>query len=208
MARVLQWLNQNSQLVIAVATFGLALFAALQITLEVVRRKDTRRSARIHLTGPAWLARRSLDAAFTSAAGRTSAREWFDMVGTSARLDRLEAHVLKTLRLASVVGGREAAAAERAFEEFLAFADNLNQIGTVVPAIKDEKGFNIDYTGEQRDAINAAARAALGFLRQSADSLAELAPRRPHEPQLPPDTNVPLLIGNPVPKGGPQSTAA
>lgn len=193
------WLEANQILATTIATIALAAFAGVQIGLEIYRAWDRRRAARIRLRGPAWLARRSLEAMLATAVEQRSAFEWFGTVGTSQSLDPLERHVLSVLRLGSIAGGNEGAAAEEGFERFLAFADRVNALGASPITGKGADGWAQATLGDRRQA-NDLARAALSHLVGAIDALARIAPRRDNEPALPPDVTMPLLSGAPVPR--------
>jgi hypothetical protein len=193
------WLQSHQELLVAIGTLALALFGGLQIALDFGRRRSLRIAARAQLLGPAWLARRSLEAALTAAIGKHSAKDWSDSVGTGRHLDPLEAHLLAAIGFASGAPRKDAVAIARGFEEFLAFADNVNLIPTVVPALRDPAGHVSAYSPGQRAEINRAARKALTHLRAAIDHLAVVVPRRYSEPQLPHDDQLPLLEGSPDP---------
>jgi hypothetical protein len=192
---VLEWIDTHNGIVTAFATLGLATFGGIQIWAEGRRRKDALNAARFHLAGPARLTRKSLDAMFVAAAGKLSAIEW---VGSAhSYMEQAETGTLETLRLASQVGGKEAECANTAFESFLAFGENMKRIGTVPATVTDGQGHVVDYSPDERALLNTFARAALISLKQAADALAEVAPRREHEQPPPREDEITLLVGSP-----------
>ncbi len=110
--------------------------------------------------------------------------------------------MLDVLELGALARGKHAEAAQRAFEAFLGFADNVNSIGLVNPTVTDLQGFAVNYTETERLEINRAARAAITHLRSAIDELLMVVPRRPHERPLLDDSAMPLVTGSPDPYRG------
>lgn len=189
---MLVWLDSHATLAEAVATVLLALFAAVQVGLEMHRHRDRRRAAAIRVKGPAWLARRNLEAALDAAVDQRSAYQWAELVGSKRSLDIMERHMLTTLRLASTVGGSVAADGSRAFDEFLGFANKVNAL-CILPTSDPRP------TTDERRRANSTAREALIHLRNARELLENIIPRQDHESPLPPDSRVPLLSGSPDP---------
>jgi hypothetical protein len=189
---LMDWLKKNAEAVEAAATVALVIFASVQIGIENARSRARKRAAEVRLEGPAWLARRSLEAAFKAAEHQSNPREWWKAVGKKESLDALERHMLATLRVASGVGGKKADNVQDAFQRFLAFADRVNAMGT----------YEIPWrqvTTEEMVKLNGLARHAIKHLSGSITALALVVPRRPEEPPLPLPANVPLLADSSTP---------
>jgi len=197
---MIAWLETHHDLLIAIATVVLAAFGGLQVLLAVWDRRTARTTASGRLQGPAWLARRSLEAALVAATGEDSAKDWFRAVGNSARLDRLQGHMLSALRIGTASRPQDAKHIRLAFAEFLAYADHVNHIGTIHPTVKDSAGHPMDFSAADRNVINQDARSAITHLRSAIDHLGNVVPRRSSEPQLPHDDELRLLTGSPVPR--------
>ena len=195
---ILAWSRLNAQFIEAAATGVLAVFASVQVGLEIYRKYDQRRAAKIRLEGPAWIARRNFEAVLEKAVGERSAPTWGGAVGSKRSLTPLQGHMLETLRLASVIGGVRARAAQRAFEHFLAFADEVNHLNTLPASGRASDGSPM-LTPHDREIANATARSAIGYLRSAIAELEQLAPRRDRERPLPEGSSIPLLVGSPNP---------
>ena len=176
----------------AISTILLAVFAAVQIGLEISRRRDRARSARIEAQGPAWLARRQLQSAIEDAETISSFQYWAQRVGEKGPVDRLQTEMLSLLRLASEAGGRTARAGTAAFKDFLAFVDRVNELITMPLSGRDGSGGVIATALDQSRAQQIFLH-ALEHARSAIGSLERIAPRREHERPLLDDSEIGLL---------------
>jgi hypothetical protein len=182
---VWSWLRGNDQIVIALATVALTLVAGVQIAREVVRGWELKRAARVEVRGPAWLARRSLEAALEAAMEEQSSPfSWALSVSRSESLDRLEAHMLEVLRLGSACPLAVARAASEAFTAFLGFADRLNALAGFAFSTIDSQGAVVP-TKTDLETASRLLREAGQYLHDAISQLSVLAPRMPHEADLP-----------------------
>lgn len=181
----MNWIAANDQLIIAAATVALTFVATVQIAREIWRDSRVRRAARQEARGPAWLARRSLEVILADALSETNSPFiWAARSGQKEPLDRLERHMLDTLRLGALAGGADAKAAAAAFDSFLGFADRLNalcgfdfrgrdRLGAMVPSEED--------LARASDLFGAASVHAVDAIA----ALVRLAPRTKHETGVP-----------------------
>ena len=173
-----QWLG-------AAATFGLLGFAAVQIVLDRKREEARDASARAHLSGPAWLARRTMEAVVRKAQkidAPLSILEWATSV-RSDTLDRLEQQMLEVLRLSAQAGGEDSTTGFQAFEAFLGAADRINEIPTLpwTEIGPDYRRPGAD-TEQQWVTLHGGA---MRHLRKGVKHLEHFAERMDHEPSLP-----------------------
>ena len=178
-----QWVIAHPNVLAAGSTVLLALFAAVQIGLEIYRNRQVAIGALIELGGPAWLARRTLEQALFSAQTNDDVFSWARSAGHGEGLDRVEQQMLSVLRLGAKAKGKAARSAEEAFENFLAYADRLNQVAAI-PWTRAEGGVS-QPTDVERDRADELANEAVRHLRVVVERLSDLAPRQPHESALP-----------------------
>lgn len=179
------WFDKWSEAVAAFSTMGLVLFAALQIILEVCRRKDARRAASIQARGPAWLARRALEDAIRHASlSHRNPLVWAGEVRRDDALDSLQVNMLESLRLASLAGGDWADIAGSAFNSFLAFTDRINMLATFQLSGRGPGGTLVQ---TEADAVRLGVLfgEAISHLNSAIQHLAKIAPRQAHEPAVP-----------------------
>ena len=160
------------------ATLALAFFGAVQLYRERRRQKESKIAARLQLEGPAWVARRTAENVM---------RE---------EMDRgvLEPQLLEVLRLAAAVGGADAEVGRQAFDEFLAALDQRKRLHWLRSQGKyDTKTGSADYSPEVRAEINSCHIAADDHFHKLIRHLEVFAPRREHEPALPPLDDSPQL---------------
>jgi len=154
--------------VTAIATAALTYFAWTEALRN--REQDEAREAgmRHRLESVARLARRSCDATIAADGYYAMGREWAKAV----RFGPLQEQFLEVRTLAAQLGGGRADAATRAFEAFLSAADRVNLLADARAAMS---------------LADSAARRheALGYLRDAADALHEIAPRLGDEHPLP-----------------------
>lgn len=182
---MVEWLSNNGELVAAASTLGLALFAGVQIALEIWRQRESKRAAAIHARGPAWLARRTLEHAARSANEFSEDPQgWAWMVRKDSALDSLEAMMLEALRLASIAGGEYATAAGGAFDSFLAFVDRANLLAAYQLSGRGALGSTVA-TAEDEARLGALFDEATFHLAPAIGELAKIAPRQPHEHPTP-----------------------
>jgi hypothetical protein len=181
--RPVSWLESHTDLALAIAVIGAVLLGGSRVVSAVRRKRASRQAARARLDTAVGLVRRSLESALVSAVGKESAREWYDLVGAAPHLIPLEANVLEALRLSQRAARTEAINVRLGFDEFQAYAGRVKYIGTAVPVIKDRQ---------------AAAREAVSHLRASIEALCRVVPRRPEEPRLPDDQQIPFVAGSPA----------
>jgi hypothetical protein len=186
-----------SDLITAAATLGLAVFAWLQIRRDSTRRRNETSRAAFRALGPSWLARRNCEAAIRQARGQDSCYDWIRWAGRKEFLDILEKRMLTVVRLASECATAKAAAGHDAFTSFLAYADIVTSYFPLTGRGRLGDSFA---TAEDREDANARVKRALEHLWNAVAALQVLAPRREHEPALPPREDVPLLTGSPVPR--------
>lgn len=156
----------------------LAVFAGVQIGLQIYRNHQAANRASMELRGPAWLARRTLEQAVFLAQTSNDVFVWAHWAGDGRGLDRVERQMLTVLRLGALAQGRAARSAEEAFESFLAYADRLNEANAIPRGA-------VPPTEETRGRAHELAKGALEYLRMVIEQLSELAPRRPDEAGLP-----------------------
>jgi len=188
------WLLLHPDVASAIATFFLTIFGAIQIGLEIWKRRDRERSAAIEATGPAWLARRSMEAAMRFAAEVNEPFGWAGWTG-GPRVRRIQRQMLKTLRLASVAGGKHAKAGQQAFTAFVGFADRVNALAAHPRTGRSETGAPT-YTDAEKANGRKLFGEALDHLESAVAALAVIAPRRLEEGTLPKRADVPLLAPN------------
>ena len=179
-------------IVSAAAALALAFFGAVQLYREHRRLKESRAAARGELEGPAWLARKYCDAAVQSAEVSKRPPEWALRTAFQRQPVEVETKFLDVLRLASAAGGRDAEVGRAAFDSFLAAADRVREIAEMS---KDEVGSRggLTYSGEALIKGMELEREAVSHLRDAINALEVFAPRREHEPALPPPDNSPQL---------------
>lgn len=175
------WILAHPEIVAALASFGLVVFAAVQISLEVSRRRDALRAGKVRIRGPAWLARRMCEASVQSAATAKSQKSWAGEVGASLRLGPLQAFMLEVLSLGAAIGGEEAAAADDAFVSFTAYADLLNRLVALQPS-NVVAGLG-RFTEDEENEASVLFTGAYQHLGDTIGHLAKLAPRKENEPQ-------------------------
>jgi hypothetical protein len=159
----------------ATATVALAAVAGVQIIREIRRDLQRRAAIKRRLTGAAWLARRSCEVTVRSAPGDHMDHRIAMNFTCAPALDRLQRHFREVLALSGAIGGSAAGHGERAFSAFLAAADRLNElVQPTTPATASVMMFP------------TLCQEGLGFLYDAVLELEHLAPRRPHEPGLPP----------------------
>ena len=188
---MLDWARDNAPFLAGLSTIVLALFAGIQIALEVSRRRARRHAADIRALGPAWLARRSLAVSLESGVDENSPFEWARRVGGKG-LDPLERHMLDVLRIGSEASRQTSESANTAFEAFLGFADDINRINSMTFTAQDSRGGLIPSETERARA-EALAASSIAHLKESLLALGRIAPRQGHEPSLAPDAKLPLL---------------
>jgi hypothetical protein len=180
---MIEWLRDPPRLA-AVSTVLLALFAALQVGLEVYRWRQSRKAARIEARGPAWLARRSLEQSLFAAEKYRDVLNWRRQAAHGIDAAEVQAQMLETLRVGSLAGGSTARHAANAFESYLAFADRMGALTRFQPSAADEFG-DLVMTDKDNERAHRLATDALDHCRAAIGSLAHLAPRQPHEPSIP-----------------------
>ncbi len=158
----------------AVATAVLAVFAGVQVTREILSSRRRRATTERRLAGVAWLARRSCEVTLRSAPGIGNSYAIAFGFSKAPGLDRLQRHFREVLALSSAVGGTVAEQGKTAFEGFLAAADRFNEM--VSPTTPATASLSVG---------PVLCEEALGFLNDAVVALEQLAPRRPHEPNLP-----------------------
>lgn len=189
--QILSWATSHPQLVGALSTVLLALFAAVQIGLAIWQRYDSRSAARTRALGPAWLARRNCEAALVQAIGEESAYAWRGSVGSSTQLDSMQANMLQMLEHAAATGGQTASAGKQAFSAFLGFADCVTNAQRFQTSATRSGGYAMP-SEEDRRIANATVREAVAHLRDAVSTLEKLAPRRSHEPDITELRDLPL----------------
>jgi hypothetical protein len=187
------WLLAHPEPAAALATILLTVFAFVQVCLEFARRRDRERSAAIEATGPAWLARRSMEAAMRFAAEVNEPFGWAEWTG-GPRVQRIQGQVLRTLRLTSVAGGKHAKAGQRAFTAFVGFADRVNALAATHPR-PGRDGYATETDADKAEGKKLFGE-ALDHLESAVAALAVIAPRRAEEGALPKRADVPLLAPN------------
>lgn len=102
----------------------------------------------------------------------------------------METKFLDVLRLASAAGGRDAEVGRAAFDSFLAAVDRVRE---VVEISQDEAGLRggVTYISERLMKTIELEREAVSHLRNAISHLEVFAPRREHEPALPPPDDSP-----------------
>ena len=185
------WALAHPEIIAALASIGLVFFAAVQIGLEVSRRRDAHKAGKVRIRGPAWLARRMCEASLQSATTAKTSKNWAGEAGPSVRLDRLEVLMLEVLHLGAAVGEDEAAAADDAFASFTAYSDRLNRLFALQPSGITAGVRRFTQEDEEQGAV--LFKGAIKHLTVLIDHLAELAPRRQNEPELPTLEDVPQL---------------
>jgi hypothetical protein len=168
--------------VTALATAVLALFAAVQIGREVRRSSREAKLARIAARGPAWLARRNLEAILTEAIS-TNAINWMTRAKGVARSD-LEDKMLEVARIGGQGGTASAMSAERALGAFVAYERSLAAYNAVWPSERDSFG-GTAYSSADEERRDGYARDATKHLQAAIAALCELAPRQDDEPHPP-----------------------
>ena len=165
-------------IVSAAAALALAFFGAVQLYREHRRLKESRAAARGELEGPAWLARKYCDAAVQSAEVSKRPPEWALRTAFQRQPVEVETKFLEVGRAA--------------FDSFLAAADRVREIAEMS---KDEVGSRggLTYSGEALIKGMELEREAVSHLRDAINALEVFAPRREHEPALPPPDNSPQL---------------
>lgn len=151
------------------ATAVIALFAIVQVVMEWNRIRDRRRSLKIQLLGPAWLARRSLEEDLREAQSTDSPTHWRSRDILGRRLDRIEKQVLQMLELSAQAGGQTAKHGANTFAAWLAYADRRNRI------------LGLLSEGEQKRLFSQTIQRLVKVI----DELQTFAPRRQDEPRLP-----------------------
>lgn len=151
------------------ATAVIALFAIVQVVMEWNRIRDRRRSLKIQLLGPAWLARRSLEEDLREAQSTDSPTHWRSRDILGCRLDRIEKQVLQMLELSAQAGGQTAKHGANTFAAWLAYADRRNRI------------LGLLSEGEQKRLFSQTIQRLVKVI----DELQTFAPRRQDEPRLP-----------------------
>lgn len=193
MSTVWAWVLQHPEIVAGFATVLLAAFAAVQLGLEAWRARQARESARIRARSWAWLARRNCEAAIHQGVKRESAYEWRSVVSNRKSLDEMQANMLQMLEVASLAQGSIASEAEKAFNEFLGFADRVNDVTPFRLSDKSLDGQGLPTpTLEERRRANQAVREAIEHLFGAVSALESIAPRQAHEPTLTDKATLPL----------------
>lgn len=190
-ATAYHWLVDNPDVAAAIATILLTVFAAIQIGLEVARRKDRARSAAIEAEGPAWLARRSLEVAMHKASSADTCFGWAAGIGAEP-LDRVEEQMLGTLRLSCAAGGKHAEAARTAFQAFIGFADRVNRLAAFPASGVTSYGSPTHSGADKVQAIQLFGE-AFDHADSAVAALAQIAPRQIHEGPLPTRAEVKLI---------------
>ncbi len=183
MRGVNDWLLLHPDTAAAIATIFLTIFAAVQILLEIARHRDRRHSAAIEAQGPAWLARRSMEASMREAT-RVAPFDWARNMSPEP-LERLQQQMLETLRLASIAGGKYARAGRRAFTAFIAIADRINTVNTLPPAAMRRSLGGTAIVALDTDRANTLVGEAFEHLDSAVSGLSVIAPRQPDEGTLP-----------------------
>ncbi len=189
---MLNCLVDNPQIVAAASTVLLAVFAAVQIGIELSRKADLRRASASKAVGPAWLARRNCEAVLTNAVGQQTAYTWWETASSRGTLNKLQDNMLDMLGHAADAGGGTARAARAAYAHFLAFADIVNDSNSFRATGVDARG-GVRPTADERIAANAAAKDAINHLFLAVEELENLASRHAHEAPVMDKQQMPLL---------------
>jgi len=170
------------------ASLGLLTFGGIQVYTQRTQSQERRDAARVRLEGPAWLARRSCEQAIRD----NEKADWFEWargIGSREVLDRLEKQFLDVLKIAGEIGGTDAETGRSAFDSFLAAADRINALNSLETRSSGSGGYGVR---AMMDAVDLQAE-AVTHLRDAVNSLEVFAPRRDHEPALPPPDDSPQL---------------
>lgn len=165
----------------AAGGFGLIAFAVVQLWLEHKREADRQTAARAKLKPVARLARRSCEQAVIESNGK-ALNQWIGNwylppgPGLPPPMDALEKLMRETVTFAAEAGGSEVRAADTAFDAFIAAADIINDMSGTLRGPQDDQVLR---------ANNARGRRAADHLARGARELETLAPRGPHEPEVP-----------------------
>lgn len=162
----------------------LAIFALLQIHRDSKRHREVVEGAKLEALGHAWAARRSLESSLKQALTTETPNFWAARVGSSSRLDPLERHFMRLLEVAGRSDQTTADAVKSAFEAFLAYADRVNELGSMDFQGQNQMGEPIP-TGDDVAKSIRLASGACDRLSKAIAHLEVVAPRRDGEPHPP-----------------------
>lgn len=180
----LVWADNHQVGITAIATVVLSVIAGIQITLEILRRHDSRVTAERLVLGPAWLARRTCEQALFAARETDYPIQWAHRIGKSAVLDRIEQQMLEVLRTSSAGYGDLKGRGHEAFRQFLIYADSVNQLTSFEFSGRSPAG-GMEPTPADFARMKAEFARAVAALRDTIGALEALAPRQSHEAKLP-----------------------
>ena len=180
MVELAAWVAAGSSAVLAV-------FAGYQMRREHLRGLRLTKAAETELTGPAWLALRTLETTIREAKSSASAIPWAGRIG----LDALQEQMLDVLRIAGGIDSARAASARSAFAHFLAYADAVNALA-ILPMLGQGRMGEIIPTKTDEAAGQALAQTAFDELRAAVEILRTVVPRS-QVPTLPADDELPML---------------
>ena len=117
---------------------------------------------------------------------------WADTTAFRRTPLEIEQRFLEVLKLASTAGRSDAEGGRAAFELYLAAAARIHRIASLPRDLSGEGGY-LDYSPSTILEATELQHEAVSHLRAAIDHLEVFAPRREHEPALPPVDDSPQL---------------